>query len=447
MASAKIIRSLASKQRNDTLGQLLAHVDAGAPLVIVKAPPGSGKTYTLLHAVRLALYRKRRVAVATQTNAQADDFCERLAAIFPDIDIVRFASASADEEHLGQRVRWVRDKGELPQGPCVVVAPAAKWASTELFCPFDLLVVDEAWQLPWAEFTMLRGVAGRFVLVGDPGQIAPIVTIDVARWQTTARPPHRPAPEVLLGELQRGSLGPFPVLTLPVSTRLPFDTQALVQHFYDFPFQAWATPGERHLELATARRVSPLDRALDLLGRGSLSVLAMPTPAGGPPEDDQELAAMAVHAVRRLLERKAAAVTEDGRRPLSPGDIGMVATHRVVNARLAEALGPLAAEVRVDTPERWQGLERPVMVAVHPLSSVVAPSDFDLDAGRLCVMTSRHRVGLLLVTRDHIPTTLATSAPPAAQPVGHLDEAGQGHARHQEAWDWLVNHGCVASVA
>lgn len=440
------LRTSSSAQRDAALGQLLAHVDAGAALVVVKAPPGSGKTFTLLHAVRLALHRRQRVAVATQTNAQANDFCQRLAAVFTDIEVTRFASDSAEEETLGAHVDWVRDRNALPHGPCVVVAPAAKWSSTALVEAFDVLVVDEAWQLSWAEFTLLRGVAGRFVLVGDPGQIPPVVTVDVARWHTAPRPPHAPAPEVLLRERQQGQRPPFPVLELPVSTRLPFDTKALVQGFYDFTFASWAGPGERLLSLSRAPRRHLVDPALDRLQHGSLSLLTLPTPEDGPPEDDRELADVAAQAVRRLLARRAIAVTEDGRSTLTAADIGLVATHRVVNARLTEALGPLAAHIRVDTPERWQGLERPVMVAIHPLSSVVAPSDFDLETGRLCVMTSRHRVALLLLTRDHVPSTLATTAPPAAQPVGHTDKAGQGHARHQEAWDWLSREGCLTAA-
>ena len=96
-------------------------------------------------------------------------------------------------------------------------------------------------------------------------------------------------------------------------------------------------------------------------------------------------------------------VTEDGARPLAPEDIGLSATHRVMNTRMLDALGDLAGQgVRVDTPERWQGLEREVMIVVHPLSGVVRPSAFDLSTGRLCVMASRHRVGLVMVTRDHV---------------------------------------------
>lgn len=438
-------RTKATALRDQTLAQLLAHVEAGTPLVLVKAPPGSGKTYTLQFAVRLAVHQGKRVAVATQTNAQASDFCLRLGEMFDDFPVVRFASQSHAEEDLGAQVELIRDKEALPSGPCVVVATAAKWANSELPEPFDLLLIDEAWQLLWADFTGLNPVAGRFLLVGDPGQIAPVVTVEVARWQTSAHPPHLAVPDALLREVAQGKRQAFPVLTLPVSTRLPFDTRELVQHFYDFPFSSWAQSGDRFLELNAVRRKNSADLALDNLQRGSLSMLTLPTPEEGPPEDDRELASHAASAVRRLLERKAIAVTEEGRRKLTPEDIGMVATHRVVNARLIEELGPLAGRVRVDTPERWQGLERAVMVAVHPLSSVPCPGEFDLDTGRLCVMTSRHRVGLLLITRDHIATTLDQHVPPASQPLDCPDLSGQGHARHQQLWAHLQERDCVIS--
>ena len=48
----------------------------------------------------------------------------------------------------------------------------------DLHDEFDVLFVDEAWQLAWADFMLLSQVAGRFVLIGDPGQIPPVVTID-----------------------------------------------------------------------------------------------------------------------------------------------------------------------------------------------------------------------------------------------------------------------------
>src|SRR6266498_2085366 len=102
----------------------------------------------------------------------------------------------------------------------------------------------------------------------------------------------------------------------------------------------------------------------------------------------------------------------DGHRgPLKPTDIGLSATHHVMNTAMALRLNGKLAGVSIDTPERWQGLERKVMVVVHPLSGVSQPSAFDLETGRLCVMASRHQVGLVIVSRDHLTDTLDTHLP------------------------------------
>ncbi|MEZ4409443.1 MAG: AAA family ATPase [Polyangiales bacterium] len=423
-------------KRDAVLRFVLTHVEHRSPLLVLKAPPGSGKTYVTLRAVALARHHVGRVAVATQTNAQAEDFCRRMAADFPKFTVHRWASSGRAPRPLGASVQWITRGDEIPSGPCVVVATTAKWSASDLDAidPFDVMFVDEAWQMSWADFMLLGAAASRFVLVGDPGQIPPVVPIDVSRWQTSRRPPHVPAPEVIL----RDATLPTVQAMLPVSTRLPHDTCAMVQAFYDFPFQSWAAPGERRLSFPTAGEATGVDRALDALGGASTVLLTLPTPPSGPPlEEDLDVARAAAAVVRRLVERGATVHTESGEAPLLPSDIGVSATHRVMNTRVTDALGPLAKDVRVDTPERWQGLERKVMVVVHPLSGVTQPSVFDLGTGRLCVMASRHSVGLVIVSRDHVGETLEAFLPRADQCLGQRDEAGRGRAQNLAVWKHL----------
>ena len=122
-------------------------------------------------------------------------------------------------------------------------------------------------------------------------------------------------------------------------------------------------------------------------------------------------------------------VTFDGEsKRLEPTDIGIVATHRVMNTELRLALAAgLRTQVRVDTAERWQGLERRFMVAVHPLSGCVSPSEFDLGTGRLCVMTSRHQCGLLAgieARQSEVPRALGLR--PGPKGLRHRVPAGEG---------------------
>lgn len=441
VALQTVDREALDRRRRGVLEELLSAVDAQEGLVVLRAPPGSGKTYSVECAVALAHARHLRVAIAAQTNSQADDLCRRLTRRFRRLPVVRFASQDHQPGDVGA-AQIVRRSRDLPGGLSVVVATAAKWAVSDVGEPFDYLLVDEAWQLSWADFMLLHAVAPRFVFVGDPGQIAPVVTIDVRRWETAGRPPHAPAPEVLLRDPQFAAQ----VLDLPVTTRLPYDTARLLQPFYDFSFDSWAGPGERALELAPARRPDSVDRTLELLSTGSVAMLTLPTPDEGPPlEDDLDVARAAADLVGRLLARRARWREEDGDGVLAPEEIGLAATHRVLVGRLQDALGPLAGRVRVDTPERWQGLERKVMVVAHPLSGVTRPSPFDLDTGRLCVVASRHRIGLVMVTRDHVRATLEGYLPTAEQPVGRADLVGRGHARHLELLRALQRDGRIVS--
>ena len=52
---------------------LTSYFAGGGPLAVVKAPPGSGKTFTLIRVLAELVRRGLRVAVAAQTNNQADD--------------------------------------------------------------------------------------------------------------------------------------------------------------------------------------------------------------------------------------------------------------------------------------------------------------------------------------------------------------------------------------
>ena len=422
---------------------LAEHVRESGKLAVVKAPPGSGKTWLLIKSAQTAYNTGRRVAIATQTNSQADDICRRIARDHPNVRTVRFAGKTHGEQSFGPNVSWVTDAHDLPIDKCIVVGTSAKWGLVDV-TPFDFLFVEEAWQLSWADFMLLGQVSKRFVLIGDPGQIPPVVSVDAARWETSPRPPHRPAPEVVIAD---GALKGAEMFELPATRRLPFDSVPLVRPFYEFDFGAFAKAGDRVLETRVGGRRA-VDRVVEILRGSSVAALTVPTPDGGPPlEEDVELAAEAVGFAKRLLTSEAKIVIDGKRRLLTVDDVGIVATHRAMNAVLErEAQKARLKAMRVDTPERWQGLELPVMIAVHPLSGVTRPSSFDLETGRLCVMASRHQVSVIVVTRDHVGETLRNFIPAADQPVGRDDVNGRGHACNLSFWEQLEDKGLVIAA-
>jgi hypothetical protein len=73
----------------------------------------------------------------------------------------------------------------------------------------------------------------------------------------------------------------------------------------------------------------------------------------------------------------------------------------------------------VDTANRLQGREYDVTVVLHPLSGRRDATAFHLKAGRLCVLTSRHRQACVIVGRAGIHELL--DAHPSTEPV-HIHE-------------------------
>lgn len=407
-------------------------------VAVVKAPPGSGKTLLLCELVT-RLLPSARIAVATQTRSQANDLCARLAR--DGHRPIRFAKEGDSFPGLPPAVSIVTSSKDLPRSGAVVVATTKKWAAVTVNAPFDVLLVDEAWQMPWSAFMPLSRVAGRFVLVGDPGQIPPTVTVDTSRWETSPFAPHRPTPEVVQ------STGAHALVAeLPASRRLPHDTVELIQPFYDFAFGAWARPADRAITMKRRARTE-LETALDHLASGSIMGLTLPT-ADFVPEVDDDLIALTVDAVAGLLARGTHVQMTDQpdgpTRRLVASSVGISSTHRSTNEALARRLAAAGlTDIKVDTPERWQGLQCDVMFALHPLSGVLMPSAFDLETGRLCVMASRHRGGLVIMSRDHVGATLEETLPVADQAVGREDTSGRGLEQHLRLWRALMTAGRI----
>lgn len=274
---------------------LTDYLSDGGRLAVIKAPPGSGKTYTLIEVLVELVARGTCIAVAAQTNSQCDDMCRRIAEDHPEVPVYRFAGrANRAPADFPASVPWVVDKAVLPTGASITVSTTAKWSLTDLATAFDLLAVDEAWQMGWADLMQCATLSDRFLLIGDPGQIPPVVTIDVRRWETSPRAPHKAAPEVVLAESTLEGIR-FDG-SLPACRRLPNEAVEFIKPFYDFDFTAYQPPGARGVDLAAGH-------PWHCLGDGRPVAFTIPTPAQGPPvEVDPGLASAAANVVRELLE-------------------------------------------------------------------------------------------------------------------------------------------------
>lgn len=430
-----------------TVCEVLNTQRAGMTAVRVDSPPGAGKTALV---ERLAVQSREilgeRCMVATQTNEQAFDLARRLATGFPRIPICLFArrELAIPLDLLNHPALCVvRDITAVPGGPCIVISNAAKWSwVTQANVRFDCQIVDEAFQLPDFRFQQIAGLADRVVLIGDPGQIAPLINCEIDRWRCDKAGPQVACPRALEARhpgIQR--------LALPVSRRLVPDTVDVIQPaFYsELPFSALTRRGERRLVVADSGH-EHVDRVIDPIVRGA-SIVQAELPPRLTGEVDADLAEVAVSITARMLARGASVIYGADMTPLTPRMIGIVCAHvSQVNAIRERMPRPFDA-VLVETADRFQGLEREVMIVHHPLSGRADASEFHLDAGRMCVMLTRHRTACVLLARRGVAELLTQYAPSGNRVLGlDADAEFEGWRAHRSVMAALARASCIVEL-
>ncbi|HEY7273996.1 MAG TPA: AAA domain-containing protein [Actinoplanes sp.] len=381
--------------------------------VVVDSPPGAGKSTLVVRAAGELAGAGDPLMVVAQTNEQVDDLITRFAMAFPELPVGRLSAvdyvpsarvAGHPDCRVGAKV------GDL-RSPRITIATAAKWATvTEGTWPWA--IVDEAYQMRSDALLRVAPRFARALFVGDPGQLDPFSTVDVDRWVGLSWDPLQSAVAVLLRHNPA-----LPVHRLPVSWRLPHTAAPVVAAaFYPYTgFRSGTGPDDRALTFASPASAA-LDEVLDAAARTGWGFHEMP--ARFTVRTDAEAAAACAGLAARALSRGAVAVSEAGSAPLTPDRIAIGAAHRDQVAVIRSCLPPAAAGVTVDTANRLQGREYDLTIVLHPLSGRQDATAFHLEAGRLCVLTSRHRHACVVVARAGIAELL--DAHPSTEPV-HLN--------------------------
>ncbi|WP_035803986.1 AAA domain-containing protein [Kitasatospora mediocidica] len=408
--------------------------------LVVDSPPGAGKSSLVVRAAADLARTGEPCVVIAQTNSQVDDLVRRLAQHHPDLRIGRLTA----REHIVP--------ADLPALPgvdvsdCVqdftdarvIVGTAMKW-TTVTDSPWPWAIIDEAYQM--RSDTLLRLAArvfDRALFVGDPGQLDPFSVVETHRWEGLTHNPMNSAVAVLLDKNHD-----LPVHSLPVSWRLPPSAVSVISDaFYPLnDFQAGSPPEARTLTFPALGMRSHLDAVVEHAARTGWALLELP--ARFTHRLDTEAFHAALGLAERLMIRRATATCEDHPqgKELEPGDLAIGTAHRDQAHHIRALLAhhhPRLKGVTVDTANRLQGREFAITLVLHPLSGRSDASAFHLEAGRLCVLTSRHRHACIVVARAGIPELL--DAHPSDDPI-HLGAA----SKIPDGWE--ANHTVLAHLA
>ena len=449
-------RTLSDALTKEVVGRLGRAAKNSA--VIAEAPPGAGKS-TLTAAVARALTKedkKLRLAIVTQTNEQADDLVLAIQSRYPDLKVARMVGGSGaspeieDLANAGAILVGTNADGADVRPARVIVSTARKWQyerarlkKTTGFAPFPFALIDEAYQM---RSDMLLGIAHLFetlFCVGDPGQLDPFSVVDDSLWKGLPYSPARTA----LGTL-RAYHPHIEPLRMPTSWRLPPSAAGLVSKaFYPFTgFAAGTSVGERELQLGRAKKggaATVVDVDAVLTHAASSGWAYVERPELFTIRTDHEIAAALAELAARLVERGATVVDERAPRgrAITKDRLAVVTAHNdqvhAVRFELSKR-GVDPDSVVVSTANKIQGREYDVTFVWHPLAGRRDATSFHLEAGRMCVMLSRHRQACVVVGRAGAARLLEEF--PDSDPV-FLDEP----EKFPDGWE--ANHTVLEHLA
>jgi len=424
----KVLNDRLTRQVVDQLGD----AESGTA-VLAEAPPGAGKS-SLTCSVAHALVQHDAtltLPIVTQTNEQADDLVASLHHRYPAIRLARLTGGGGPSPAILR----LMSPTVLVDGHCddlqlagahIIVGTARKWQYERARLqgtrsPFPFALIDEAYQM---RSDALLGVAALFntlFCVGDPGQIDPFATVDDSLWRGLPYSPTRSA----MGTL-RAFHPDIPVTQLPISWRLPPSAAGIVSRaFYPYAgFDPGTRQGQRSLTISQRRRGTGGREhdALELAASKGWAYIELPEQVTA--RNDEEVARTIARTVQAVTSRGVVVTDElhPSGTPMGSNRIAVIAAHndQVQAARFSlNELGIDPNSLAVSTANKIQGREYDLVIVWHPLAGRRDATAFHLEAGRMCVMLSRHRHACVVVGRAGVGKLLAEF--PDSDPI-FLDE-------------------------
>ena len=157
----------------------------------VQGPPGTGKTHLLRAIVELALKQKLTIGIAAFTHAAVDNALSKIVLTNDDKGVVsEHNDKCVRVGHIGkikknlygksfENLNTVESFFWLQEKYSVYATTIHSWSLSSSSPKVDLLIVDEAGQVPIYFDPFLRRIADRVIMLGDHKQLPPVLLVEV----------------------------------------------------------------------------------------------------------------------------------------------------------------------------------------------------------------------------------------------------------------------------
>lgn len=436
---------------------------------LLKAAAGAGKSFALKRLVKDAVEHKRcaRVAIIAFTNKQIHPLAVDIARELGKDNVCIFVKAGTRSDlpdDVQNHVTIAEKTTEIPPDAQVVIATSHKLGAPRELArqkdhlgsarngdsPFDVLFVDEAWQLPHYLFDRVSKAAPLWVGVGDVGQLPPL---EVGSNPWRGEPGYNPYRAWPTDYTDGKDAAHTWERELPAVWRPAAGALALWRAFYPewSELNCVAKEGDRSL-------VTDLDGVAGevwrMVGSGIPTLLEID---GLPPADAADIDLPLMHYVESLVDALVAtgftlekARYDDDANPTgerdvwTPGEhngdplVAILATRNQAVEDAEEAVDRLREKYQLtdkdlvaSTVDSYQGQTNGLTVVVHPLTGAGDLNDFNSAFGRLAVTCTRATHGLLMVSRPGLDTLLGDAPARPGTPFGEPGNRQLPRQTHQ----------------
>lgn len=450
--------ALNERVADEASAELADMLSGASPMlrVLLKAAAGAGKSYALKRLVVEAVQNPsaQRVAITAFTNKQLRPLAASLGGALGKEAVAILASEAAFAEMPDEvlaAATVVRSTKDLPHDVQVVIGTVHRFGSmgegkrllnhlgpgANGTAPFDVLFVDEAWQIAHHLFDKVTRLAPVWVGVGDVGQLPPL-EIGQNPWRgDPGYNPYRAWPTDYDDD-PRTWARELPAVWRPAAGHL-----ALWRAFYPewTSLDCVAAPGDRSINLGTMEEgVAEIWRQV---GTGVPTLLEVD---GLPEAEAADIDLPLMEFIEALLDAFFAAEaslvsaeyeadvpgrpTGAWQRTRPRGDEGdplvaILATRNQsvddateIAERMKTKYDLTNRDIVASTVDSWQGQTNGITIAVHPLNGASELDAFNSAFGRLAVACTRATHGLLMVARPGIDELLAEAPARPGTPFG-----------------------------
>lgn len=141
----------------------------------IQGPPGTGKTEVIARLVEILIKNGCKVGISAFTHSAVDNALTRILKQNLNIQVARIGNMSRLKIDQCSNLDVLSSFSNINEEHKLVAATMHSWCLTSIPFKPDVLILDEATQIPVYFYPLIKSICANIICIGDPMQFLPIL--------------------------------------------------------------------------------------------------------------------------------------------------------------------------------------------------------------------------------------------------------------------------------